>query len=83
MLTDGTALDRHQHPNIKYCNHNEVCLTTPLIDPRVIEWLEVFARERSLEWRRDATGNCCIARPGSAGGEKAPPVVIQGKAEVL
>ena len=60
-----------------------IILSTPLIDPRVIEWLEVFARERSLEWRRDATGNCCIARPGSAGGEKAPPVVIQGKAEVL
>ncbi|GAX78297.1 hypothetical protein CEUSTIGMA_g5739.t1 [Chlamydomonas eustigma] len=46
---------------------------------RVLSWLEAFANQRSLKWRRDATGNMVILRPGSAGGEHAPIVVIQGK----
>jgi dipeptidase D len=45
---------------------------------RVLAWLQAFAKERSLEWKCDDTGNMVILRPGSAGGELAPTVVIQG-----
>ena len=46
---------------------------------RVLSWLQSFAEERSLEWQQDSTGNMVIRRPGSAGGERAGAVVIQGE----
>ncbi|KAG1658662.1 hypothetical protein FOA52_007868 [Chlamydomonas sp. UWO 241] len=45
---------------------------------RVLSWLQAFADERQLVWRRDATGNMVICRPGSAGGEAAQAVCVQG-----
>lgn len=45
---------------------------------RVIKWLKAFAAERGLAWVEDKAGNLVIKRPGSGGGEAAPPVVIQG-----
>ena len=44
---------------------------------RVLEWLRSIAEERGLKWKQDAEGNMVIYRPGSGGGETAPPVVIQ------
>ena len=45
---------------------------------RVLDWLKAFATERSLEWQQDPVGNIVIRRPGSGGGEDAPPVIVQG-----
>ena len=59
-------------------------LLPPAVPPsRVLAWLKAFAKERSLEWRQDETGNCAICRPGSAGGEMAAPVVIQGHGDMV
>ena len=60
-------------------------VNSTLLSPfsRVLAWLKAFAKERSLEWRQDETGNCAICRPGSAGGEGAAPVVIQGHVDMV
>ena len=47
--------------------------------PRVLQWLKDFAKERKLAWQQDSVGNIVIKRPGSAGGEHAPTVVIQAR----
>ncbi len=44
---------------------------------RVLEWVKSFANERGLKHREDSVGNLVVYRPGSGGGEGAPPVVIQ------
>jgi hypothetical protein len=50
---------------------------------RVLQYLIDFANERSLEWKQDSVGNLVIKRPGSAGGECAPVVVVQVAMEWL
>ncbi|GAB4815754.1 hypothetical protein N2152v2_002800 [Parachlorella kessleri] len=50
---------------------------------RVLEWLKAFASERGLQYRQDKVGNIVIKRPGSGGGEQAPPVVIQGHVDMV
>ncbi len=44
---------------------------------RVLQWVKDFAEQRGLKWRQDDVGNLVVLRPGSGGGEAAPPVVIQ------
>ena len=44
---------------------------------RVLQWVTSFADERGLKYRQDSVGNLVVYRPGSGGGEGAPPVVIQ------
>lgn len=50
---------------------------------RVIEWLKAFAKDRTLDCVQDAVGNLVIRRPGSGGGENAPPVIIQGHVDMV
>ncbi|PSC67193.1 aminoacyl-histidine dipeptidase [Micractinium conductrix] len=50
---------------------------------RVLDWLKEFAEERDLQWKQDAVGNIVIYRPGSAGGEKAAPVIVQGHVDMV
>ena len=57
-----------------YCCPTAACPA----DRRVLDWLKEFAEERDLQWKQDAVGNIVIYRPGSAGGEKAAPVIVQG-----
>ncbi|KAL4521319.1 hypothetical protein Ndes2437B_g08090 [Nannochloris sp. 'desiccata'] len=52
-------------------------------EERVIEWLKAFAGDRKLECVQDAVGNLVIRRPGSGGGENAPPVIIQGHVDMV
>lgn len=60
---------------------------TPLSPPppfvSVLEWLESYAAAHGLKWRRDSLNNTVIYRPGSGGGESAPPVIIQGHVDVV
>jgi dipeptidase D len=44
---------------------------------RVLAWLKAFAEERKLAYQQDAEGNLVIKRPGSGGGNNAPPIIIQ------
>ena len=50
---------------------------------KVLDWLKRFADTRGLKWKQDAVGNLCIYRPGSGGGENAPPVIIQGHVDMV
>lgn len=52
-------------------------------EERVIEWLKAFAADRKLDCVQDAVGNVVIRRPGSGGGENAPPVIIQGHVDMV
>ena len=52
-------------------------------EERVIEWLKGFAADRKLECIQDGVGNLVIRRPGSGGGENAPPVIIQGHIDMV
>ena len=52
-------------------------------EEHVIEWLKSFAAERKLECVQDAVGNLVIRRPGTGGGENAPPVIIQGHVDMV
>lgn len=49
---------------------------------KILSYLKSFAESRKLEWQQDEVGNLVIRRPGSGGGENAPPVVIQARAGV-
>lgn len=46
-------------------------------------WLKDFANERGLEYAQDAAGNMVIRRPGTAGGEGAAPVIVQGHLDMV
>jgi di/tripeptidase len=46
-------------------------------------FLEQFAQEHGLVTKSDAAGNMVICRPGSGGGEHAPPVVMQGHIDMV
>lgn len=50
---------------------------------RVLDWLKQFAADRGLDWQQDAVGNIVIRRPGSGGGENAPPVIVQGHVDMV
>ena len=52
-------------------------------EAQILDSLKTFARQRNLEFREDAAGNLVILRPGSGGGEKAPPVVLQGHVDMV
>ena len=49
----------------------------------ISDYLENFAKERSLEYIRDELGNLIISRPGSAGFEDAEPVALQGHVDMV
>jgi len=49
----------------------------------VLAWLKSFAEARSLPWQQDAVGNIVIRRPGSGGGEAAPPIILQGHVDMV
>jgi len=50
---------------------------------QILEYLKIFAGDRKLEYREDKAGNIVIVRPGSGGGEQAPPVVLQGHVDMV
>ena len=49
----------------------------------VLAWLKSFADARSLAWQQDGVGNLVIRRPGSGGGARAPPVILQGHVDMV
>lgn len=68
-----------QDVRLSGCTHGHL---TPSL-PRVCDWIKAFAEERSLRWRQDAAGNVVVYRPGSAGGETAAPVILQGHLDMV
>jgi len=52
-------------------------------EQKVLAWLKTIAEENKLQWEQDSVGNMVIRRPGSAGGENAAPVVIQGHVDMV
>ncbi|KAK9794340.1 hypothetical protein WJX73_005452 [Symbiochloris irregularis] len=52
-------------------------------EARVQEFLKDFAAQRKLKHSQDKAGNIVIFRPGSGGGGKAPPVIIQGHIDMV
>lgn len=50
---------------------------------RVVQYLKDFAAARNLDFAQDKAGNCVIKRAGSAGGEHAPIIVIQGHIDMV
>ena len=49
----------------------------------VIDLLKQFAVDLGLEWKKDSIGNLIIYRNGSAGGESAPPMLIQSHVDMV
>lgn len=47
------------------------------------DYLEAFARERGLAFRRDALHNVTILRPASPGCEDAPPLLLQAHTDMV
>lgn len=52
-------------------------------EDKVLAWLKAFAEERKLAYQQDAEGNMVIRRPGSGGGEGAPPIIVQGHIDMV
>lgn len=50
---------------------------------RVLEHIKSFAEKHGLKWKQDDMGNMVVTRPGSAGGENAPTVIIQGHVDMV
>ncbi|MBM6830161.1 aminoacyl-histidine dipeptidase [Anaerotignum lactatifermentans] len=46
-------------------------------------YLMAFAQERGLECRKDNAGNVVIKKPGTAGYEKSPAVILQGHMDMV
>lgn len=49
----------------------------------VSDWLVAFAKDHSLEVIQDKAMNIIIRKPGSAGYENAPPVILQGHMDMV
>ena len=54
-----------------------LCAVCPHPTASVLDWLKGFAEERRLRLAQDAKGNTVIYKPGQAGGESAPTVILQ------
>ena len=54
-----------------------------LLVDRVLQYLKQVAGQLKLAHKQDVAGNIVIYRPGSGGGEHAPPVVIQGHVDMV
>ncbi len=52
-------------------------------EERVAAWLIEFAREHSLEWKQDDTGNVMISAPATAGRESSPKVTLQAHMDMV
>lgn len=52
-------------------------------EKRVSEYLAAFAKERKLEVFQDEALNVVIKKPGTAGYEKSPAVIIQGHMDMV
>lgn len=59
---------------IPHCSKNEA---------EILAFLKKWAEDRCLEYREDTAGNLVLLRPGSSGGESAPPVVLQGHVDMV
>lgn len=46
-------------------------------EDQIMDWLKQWAKDHGLEYKEDGTKNLVIKKPGSGGGESAPPVCIQ------
>jgi dipeptidase D len=52
-------------------------------EEQVIEFMLSFGQKLGLPTRRDATGNVIITKPGTAGKEDNPPVVLQSHLDMV
>ena len=50
---------------------------------KVMAWIKEFAASKGLEWAQDEVGNLVVYRPGTGGGELAPPVIVQGHVDMV
>ena len=50
---------------------------------KIIAYLENFAREHNLEYRKDAIGNVVICKPATPGYEERPTVVLQSHMDMV
>jgi dipeptidase D len=52
-------------------------------EQKIIEFLINFAKERSLDYKRDDAGNVVILKPATKGMESAPTVVLQSHSDMV
>ncbi|MDP3437521.1 MAG: cytosol nonspecific dipeptidase, partial [Bacteroidales bacterium] len=52
-------------------------------EQKIIEFLINFAKERSLDYKRDDAGNVVILKPATKGMENAPTVVLQSHSDMV
>lgn len=52
-------------------------------EEKIIQYLIDFAKSRSLEYKKDNAGNVVILKPGTAGMENAPTVVLQSHSDMV
>lgn len=52
-------------------------------EEKIIQYLIDFAISRSLEYKKDKAGNVVILKPGTAGMENAPTVVLQSHSDMV
>ncbi|MFR9649120.1 MAG: aminoacyl-histidine dipeptidase [Rikenellaceae bacterium] len=52
-------------------------------EERIAAWLVDFAKEHSLEWKRDSIGNVAIYKPASQGYEDRATVVLQAHMDMV
>ncbi len=52
-------------------------------EKEVSDWLVRFARERNLEVHQDKALNIIIKKPGTAGKENNPPIILQGHMDMV
>lgn len=52
-------------------------------EQKIIEYLINFAKERSLDYKRDDAGNVVILKPAAKGMESAPTVVLQSHSDMV
>lgn len=49
----------------------------------ISDWCAAFARERGLEYHQDSCNNIIIFKEGTAGYEKAEPIILQGHLDMV
>ncbi len=79
MLTENFAYPKL----LKYFEDISAIPRPSYHEEKIADYLEDFAKERGLEYYRDALGNVLIELPATEGRENTPPILLQGHTDMV
>lgn len=72
-----------EYPNFKFFDDILQIPRGSFHEEKIADYLEEFAKKRKLDCFRDELGNIIIKKPGSAGKENLPPLMLQAHTDMV